>query len=672
MDTTSAIYNGNAPSSSISSVLQEHRVFPPPTDFSSRAYVKSLEELRALQEKAAADPVRFWEEQAGALSWFKKWDVALQWRYPFAEWFVGGTINASFNALDRHLSSWRRNKAALIWEGEPGEQRTLTYQTLHGEVSRFANVLKSLNVRKGDVVAIYMGMTPESVIAMLACARIGATHNVVFGGFSAEALRDRINDSKAVCVVTQDGAFRRGVFTPLKPAVDAALQQTPTVQNVVVFKRYADSDVAMEIGRDHWWHERMQAVPNVCPPEELDSEHPLFILYTSGSTGKPKGIKHTTGGYLTQVAYTYKMVFDIRDEDIYFCTADIGWITGHSYVAYGPLMHGATVFMYEGVPTHPAPNRFWDMIERHRISIFYTAPTAIRAFMKAGESHILKHDLSSLRLLGTVGEPINPEAWMWYHTYIGNKRCPIVDTWWQTETGAIMISPIPGATPTKPGTATTPLPGVLADVVRKDGTPCQANEGGYLVVKHPWPSMLRTVFGDDERYKKTYWDEFPETDERSAYYFTGDGARKDDDGYIWIMGRVDDVVNISGHRLGTAEVESALVSHPAVAEAAVVARPDEIKGSALVAFVTLKSSFNPKTVSMNDLKEELRAHVAKEIGHIAKPDDVRFSEALPKTRSGKIMRRLLRDIAAGNAVTGDTTTLEDFSTLEKLRAGDEE
>ncbi len=647
-------------------------MFPPTTDFSQRAYIKSLEELRALQEKAAADPVRFWEEQASALTWFKKWDTALNWQYPFAEWFVGGKINASYNALDRHLGSWKRNKAAIIWEGEPGEQRTLTYQSLYGEVCRCANVLKSLNVKKGDVVAIYMGMVPEAVIAMLACARIGATHNVVFGGFSAEALRDRINDSKAVCVITQDGAFRKGLFTPLKPAVDAAIAQTPTIQNVLVFKRYAASDVAMEIGRDHWWHERVQAVQNTCAAEELDAEHPLFILYTSGSTGKPKGIKHTTGGYLTQAAYTFKMVFDIRDDDIYFCTADIGWITGHSYVTYGPLMNGATMFMYEGVPTYPAPNRFWDMIERHNITIFYTAPTAIRAFMKSGESHILKHDLTSLRLLGTVGEPINPEAWMWYHAYIGNKRCPIVDTWWQTETGAIMVSPIPGATPTKPGTATMPIPGILADVVRKDGTPCEANEGGYLVVKHPWPSMLRTVFGDDERYKKTYWEDFPETAERRGYYFTGDGARKDNDGYIWIMGRVDDVVNISGHRLGTAEVESALVAHPAVAEAAVVARPDEIKGSALVAFVTLKTSFDAGSVPVQELKEELRNHVAKEIGAIAKPDDVRFSDSLPKTRSGKIMRRLLREIASGNAVTGDTTTLEDFSVLEKLRTGDEE
>jgi acetyl-CoA synthetase len=672
MDTTTAVYgNGNA-QNSISSVLQEHRVFPPPPEFSAKAHITSAAELDALCDKAEQDPVAFWEQQANALTWFKKWDTALEWKYPFAKWFTGGKINASYNCLDRHLNSWKRNKAALIWEGEPGEVRTLTYQTLHGEVSRFANVLKSFGIKKGDVVAIYMGMVPEAVVAMLACARIGATHNVVFGGFSAEALRDRVNDSKAVCVITQDGAYRKGVFTPLKPAVDAAVTQTPTVENVVVFRRAPNEETHMVIGRDHWWHERAQAVGNVCPPEELDSEHPLFILYTSGSTGKPKGILHTTGGYLTQAAYTTNLVFDMRDDDLYFCTADIGWVTGHSYVTYGPLMNGATLLMYEGVPTYPAPDRLWDMIERHRVTIFYTAPTAIRAFMKSGESYVLKHDLSSLRLLGTVGEPINPEAWMWYHTNIGGKRCPIVDTWWQTETGAMMISPVPGATPTKPGTATKPLPGILADVVNKDGSPCGANEGGYLVVKHPWPSMLRTVFGDDERYKKTYWEEFPETAERRGYYFTGDGARKDEDGYIWIMGRVDDVVNVSGHRLGTAEVESALVSHPAVAEAAVVARPDDIKGSALVAFVTLKTATDASKSGLAELKEELRNHVAKEIGHIAKPDEIRLSDSLPKTRSGKIMRRLLREVASGNAVTGDTTTLEDFSVLEKLRAGDDE
>lgn len=662
----------DSPSSDqISSVLNETRIFPPPDNFSAKARITSMSALQELRASADADVVGFWETQARELHWFQEWKTPLVWNFPFARWFEGGTINASFNCLDRHLDSWRRNKAALIWEGEPGEQRTLTYQALHYEVCRFANVLKSLGIKKGDVVGIYMGMVPEAVIAMLACARIGATHNVVFGGFSSEALRDRMNDSKAVCVITQDGAFRRGIFTALKPAVDNALQHVPTVQNVVVYCRNPQAETPMTIGRDHWWHERIAAVHAQCPAEQLDSEHPLFILYTSGSTGKPKGILHTTGGYLTQAAYTTKLVFDMRDDDLYFCTADIGWITGHSYVTYGPLMNGSTLLMYEGVPNYPGPDRFWDLIERHRVTIFYTAPTAIRSFMKAGESYVLKHDLSSLRLLGTVGEPINPEAWIWYHTYVGNKRCPIVDTWWQTETGTIMITPVPGATPTKPGTATLPLPGLLADVVRKDGTPCKANEGGYLVVKHPWPSMLRTVFGDDERYRTTYWSEFPQTGDKPGFYFTGDGARKDDDGYIWIMGRVDDVVNVSGHRLGTAEVESALVAHRSVAEAAVVARPDDLKGSALVAFVTLKATVK-QDVSMNDLKEELRNHVAKEIGSIAKPDDIRFTEALPKTRSGKIMRRLLREIASGNAVTGDTTTLEDFSVLENLRHGDEE
>jgi len=653
----------------ISSMMNETRVFQPRPDFSKQAHVKSLDELQKLRADAERDIVGFWEEQARNLTWFKQWETPFQWKYPFARWFLGGKINASYNCIDRHLNSWRRNKAALMWEGEPGELRIVTYQELHTEVSKFANVLKSLGIRSGDVVGIYMGMVPEAVIAMLACARIGATHNVVFGGFSAEALRDRMNDSKAVCIITQDGVYRRGEFSPLKPAVDKALTEIPTVQNVIVFQREPNQETEMVIGRDHWWHQRMAAVQLRCDAEQLDSEHPLFILYTSGSTGKPKGILHTTGGYLTQAAYTYKMVFDIRDEDIYFCSADVGWITGHSYITYAPLMNGATVFMYEGVPNYPAPNRFWDMIERHKISILYTAPTAIRSFMKAGESHVIKHDLSSLRLLGTVGEPINPEAWIWYHAFIGGKRCPIVDTWWQTETGAIMVSPVPGATPTKPGTATMPLPGIMADVVRKDGTPCDANEGGYLVVKHPWPSMLRTVYGNEERYKNAYWAEFPETEDRIAYYFTGDGARKDEDGYIWIMGRVDDVVNVSGHRLGTAEVESALVSHPTVAEAAVVARPDELKGNALVAFVTLKLGVE---ANFAELKDQLRNHVATEIGPIAKPDDIRFSEALPKTRSGKIMRRLLREIAAGGSITGDTTTLEDFSVLDKLRSGDEE
>lgn len=654
----------------ISSFLSEERIFPPSSDFSSSAHVGSLPLLKRLIKKAENDPVAFWETQAAELAWFRPWKTALQWRAPFAKWFVGGKLNAAYNCVDRHVETWRRNKAAIVWEGEPGDTRTLTYQALYTEVCKFANVLLSLGVKKGDVVAIYMGMVPEAAIAMLACARIGATHNVVFGGFSADALRERINDSKAVCVLTQDAAYRRGTVVRLKDAVDIAIKKTPTVKNVVVYRR-TDEKISMKVGRDHWWHEYMNAVNAVCQPEKLDSEHPLFILYTSGSTGKPKGILHTTGGYLTQAAYTTKLVFDMKDDDLYFCTADIGWITGHSYVVYGPLALGATVFMYEGAPTYPQPDRFWDMIERHRISIFYTAPTAIRAFMKAGEQFPLKHDLSSLRLLGTVGEPINPEAWMWYHTFIGNKRCPIVDTWWQTETGTIMISPLPGATPTKPGTATLPLPGILIDVVDRDGHPCKKNEGGYVVVKHPWPSMLRTIAGDDARYKATYWSQYPQTKDRPAYYFPGDGARRDEHGYIWIMGRVDDVVNVSGHRLGTAEVESALVSHPRVAEAAVVARPDDIKGNALVAFVTLKASGAPRGEKLDVLKEELRAHVAKEIGALAKPDDVRLTDALPKTRSGKIMRRLLREVAAGGKVTGDTTTLEDFSVLESLRADEE-
>jgi acetyl-CoA synthetase len=654
---------------SISSVLQENRIFPPSNEFRKNALIQNEQEYKNLCREAEKDPVAFWEKQASELDWFTKWRTALKWNYPFAEWFTGGKINASYNCLDRHLGTWRRNKAALIWEGEPGEIRTLTYQQLYTEVCQFANVLKSMGIGKGDIVAIYMGMVPEAVIAMLACARIGAAHNVVFGGFSADSLRDRINDSKAVCLITQDGAYRRGTIVPLKPAADAALAQCPTVQNVIVLRRTAQ-EISMQIGRDHWWHEYMKAVTADCPAESLSSEHPMFILYTSGSTGKPKGILHTTGGYLTQAHYTSKIVFDLKDNDLYFCTADIGWITGHSYIVYGPLSNGASILMYEGAPNHPEPDRFWSMIERHKVTIFYTAPTAIRAFMRWGENYPLKHDLSSLRLLGTVGEPINPEAWMWYRAVIGKNKCPIVDTWWQTETGAIMIAPIPGAVPTKPGTATLPIPGILADVVHKDGTPCKANEGGFLVIKHPWPSMLRTIYGDKNRYKSAYWTDFPPSETIPGYYFTGDGARKDQDGYFWIMGRVDDVVNVSGHRLGTAEVESALVSHKLVAESAVVARPDDLKGNALVAFVTLKSSVQP--AQMEQLKEELRNHVGREIGHIAKPDEIRFTEALPKTRSGKIMRRLLREIVSNGTISGDTTTLEDFSVLEKLRNTDEE
>jgi acetyl-CoA synthetase len=644
----------------IDSVLHEERVFPPPESFSKQAHIKSLEELENLRAEAAADPEAFWARMAEELHWFKKWDTVLKWDPPHAEWFGGGKINISYNCLDRHLTTWRRNKAALIWEGETGETRTFTYQQLHTEVSKFANVLKHANIKRGDRVALYMPLIPELAIAMLACARIGATHSVVFGGFSSSALVDRINDAECKLVVTADGGWRRGSEVKLKAAVDEALKSTPSVRACIVVRR-TGTPQHMEPERDFWWHELMETVETSCDAEELDSEHPLYILYTSGTTGKPKGILHTTAGYLLQVHLTTKWVFDLRDEDVYWCTADIGWVTGHSYVVYGPLSNGATVLMYEGAPNFPEADRFWAMIERHRVNVFYTAPTAIRAFIKWGEQWPLKHDLSSLRLLGTVGEPINPEAWMWYREVIGKQRCPIVDTWWQTETGAIMITPIPGATPTKPGSGTKPFPGIEADVMTRDGRPVGANEGGYLVIKRPWPSMLRTIWGDDERYKQQYWAQI------EGIYFAGDGARRDSDGYFWIMGRIDDVINVSGHRLGTAEIESALVSHNAVAEAAVVARPDEVKGSSIVAFVTLEGSHN----ASDALNQELRAHVVKEIGALARPDDIRFTDALPKTRSGKIMRRLLREIATSGSVAGDVTTLEDFSVLEKLRAEEE-
>ncbi|MEO6655486.1 MAG: acetate--CoA ligase [Pyrinomonadaceae bacterium] len=645
---------------SIESILNEHRLFPPPPEFAKNAHVNSFDEYERLYAEAAADPAAFWAKQADELDWFRKWDAVLEWNLPHAKWFIGGELNISHNCHDRHLTTWRKNKAAFIWEGEPGEVRTLTYLQLHREVCRFANALKKLGVEKSDRVALYMPLVPELAIAMLACARIGATHTVIFGGFSADAIRDRVNDCGVKLIVTADGGYRRGAEIRLKEIVDEAVVQCPGVENVIVYRR-TGSKVEMKPGRDHWWHELAETVSAACPAEPLDSEHPLYILYTSGTTGKPKGILHTTGGYLTQTAYTAKLVFDLKDEDVYWCTADIGWVTGHSYVVYGPLANGATVFMYEGAPNFPDRDRFWDMIERHRVTIFYTAPTAIRAFIKWGEQYPLRHDLSSLRLLGTVGEPINPEAWMWYHEIIGKAKCPIIDTWWQTETGSIMISPLPGATPTTPGTATRPIPGILLDVVTKEGISVGTNEGGYLVATHPWPSMLRTLWGDDERYKQAYWSEIP------GFYFAGDGARRDEHGYYWIMGRVDDVINVSGHRLGTAEIESALVSHEAVAEAAVVDRPDDIKGQAISAFVTLEGG----RTGGDELKNELRAHVAKEIGSLAKPDDIRFTDALPKTRSGKIMRRLLREIAAGNKVAGDVTTLEDLSVLEKLREGEE-
>ncbi len=643
-------------STDIQSTLHEHRVFDPPPEFSSKAYIRSMADYERLYDEADRDPESFWARIASELDWFEPWNKVLEWDVPWAKWFVGGKLNLSHNCLDRHVATWRKNKAALIWEGEPGEIRTLTYQQLLSEVSRCANVLKSFGVKKGDRVAIYMGMSPELAIAMLACARIGAPHTVIFGGFAAHALVDRINDAGCCFVITQDGTLRRGTEIPLKPTVDEALARCPTVQNVLVFKR-TGTQQQMIPGRDHWWHERMSIVSDECLPEPLDSEHPLYLLYTSGTTGKPKGILHTTGGYSVATYISAKWVFDLRDDDIFWCTADIGWVTGHSYVVYGPLQNGATVVMYEGGPTYPQPDRFWQMIERHKVTIFYTAPTAIRAFMRLGEHWPAQHAMKSLRLLGSVGEPINPEAWMWYRSIIGRDRCPIIDTWWQTETGAMMITPIPGATPTKPGSCTKPLPGIKVEVVTREGKPAPAGSGGYLVIRKPWPSMLRTIYGDPKRYEEQYWSQIP------GSYFTGDGARQDEDGYIWVMGRVDDVINVSGHRLSTMEVESALVAHPHVAEAAVVSRPDEIKGSAIVAFVTLQIGNEPT----ESLKTELRNWVAREIGSLAKPDDIRFTDLLPKTRSGKIMRRLLRELAAGGEVKGDVTTLEDLSVLAKLR-----
>jgi acetyl-CoA synthetase len=580
----------------------------------------------------------------------------LQWRLPHAKWFLGGQLNVAENCLDRHLGTARENKAALIFEGEPGDVRTLTYKQLHREVCRFANVLTSLGLAKGDRVAIYMPMVPESAVAMLACARLGLIHTVIFGGFSSEAIKDRVNDCQAKLIITADGGFRRGKVVELKANVDRAVGSTPSVQHVIVLKR-TGTPVLMVHGRDRWWHELMTDAPAEHKARGFDSEHPLFILYTSGSTGKPKGVLHTTAGYLLGVAITTKYIFDLKETDVYWCTADIGWVTGHSYVVYGPLACGATVFMYEGAPNHPEYDRFWDIIDRHGVTIFYTAPTAIRAFMRWGDDYVKKHSLRSLRLLGSVGEPINPEAWMWYYTLIGKKRCPIVDTWWQTETGAIMVSPLPGITPLKPGSCTRPFFGVVPKVLDDQGREVPAGSGGKLFLTQPWPSMLRTLWGDDARFKKQYWSELP------GYYFAGDGARVDEDGYLWVVGRIDDVLNVSGHRIGTAEVESALVSHPSVAEAAVVGRPDDLKGQALVAFVTLKNGKLPDDA----LKEELRAHVGKEIGSLAKPDNIRFAAGLPKTRSGKIMRRILKEIAAGSEVKGDTTTLEDFTVITSLQ-----
>jgi acetyl-CoA synthetase len=641
-------------------LLKERRLYRPSSSFQKTAHIGSFSALQSLRQKAQKDPEGFWAKAAKELTWRKPWRKVLKWDPPFAQWFVGGKINASENCLDCHLWGPRKNKAAIIWEGEPGETRTLTYQQLYDEVSRFANVLKGLGIAPADRVAIYMPMVPEAIVAMLACARIGATHSVVFAGFSAESLRDRINDAKARIVITADGSFRRGAVLKLKEAVDEALKGAPGVERVVVLRR-TGSEVSWTQGRDLWWHELVSKASASCTAEALDSEHPLFILYTSGSTGRPKGVLHTTGGYLTQVALTCKWIFDLKDEDVYWCTADIGWVTGHSYIVYGPLANGATVFLYEGAPLHPQPDRLWSMVEKHRVNIFYTAPTAIRTFMRLGADWPARHDLSSLRLLGTVGEPINPQAWQWYHETIGRGRCPIVDTWWQTETGGVMITPLPGATPTKPGSATLPFPGIEAEVVDKAGRPVPPGAGGYLVIRRPWPGMLRTIYGDPERYKSQYFSQV------QGSYFTGDGARQDKDGYFWILGRIDDVLNVSGHRLSTMEIESALVSHPAVAEAAVVGRPDEIQGQAIMAFVTLAKHSQPSP----ELKEELCLHVGKAIGAIAKLAEIRFSDSLPKTRSGKIMRRLLREIAAGQGVRGDVTTLEDLSVLSKLQSDEQ-
>jgi len=644
----------------LDSTLREDRVFPPPPEFSAHAHIKSLEEYETLYKQSIEDPEAFWAGVAKELHWFKPWDKVLEWNLPSAKWFVGGKLNLSYNCVDRHALSQRANKTALIWEGEPGEVRRLTYAELHVEVQKFANALKSLGIKKGDRVAVYMGMTPELAIALLACARIGAVHSVIFGGFAANAIADRVNDSSCVAILTQDTSYRRGNEIQLKRTVDEALPACPTVEHVIVYRR-TGSPVNMVEGRDRWWHDLVANAPAECPAEPLDSEDPLYILYTSGTTGKPKGLVHTTGGYAVQTYLTSKYVFDLQDHDVYWCTADIGWVTGHSYVVYGPLQNGATVLMYEGAPNHPDFSRFWKIVDDHRVTIFYTAPTAIRAFIKWGSEHVEKHSLASLRLLGTVGEPINPEAWMWYREKIGHNRCPIVDTWWQTETGAIMIAPIPGAVPTKPGSATRPFFGIQPDVVTREGEPVPAGHGGLLVVRKPWPSMARTVYGDPERYQKTYWSDVP------GCYFTGDGARKDADGYFWLMGRVDDVINVSGHRLGTMEVESALVAHPKVAEAAVVGRPDELKGQAISAFVSLESGNRPS----EELKDELRKWVSKEIGSLARPDDIRFTEQLPKTRSGKIMRRLLRELATHGEIKGDTTTLEDFTVIAKLREAEE-
>ncbi len=652
------------PDQNLQSSLRENRIFAPSAEFSAHAHVQSFAEYQQMYARSVADPEAFWAEAARELDWFSPWTRVLDWKLPEAKWFVGGRLNLCHNCVDRHATGARAEKTALLWVGEPADEvRRISYRELHEQVQRAASALRSLGIQKGDRVAIYMGMTPELAIALLACARIGAVHSVIFGGFAASAIADRVNDAQCVAILTQDGSWRRGNEIPLKATVDQALAQTPSVRHVVVLRR-TGAAIPMQDGRDHWWHELLAAAHPVCAAEPMDAEDPLYILYTSGTTGKPKGLVHTTGGYGVQTYLTTKYVFDLREDDVYWCTADIGWVTGHSYVVYGPLANGATVVMYEGAPNYPNFSRFWQLIEEHRVTIFYTAPTAIRAFMQWGNEHVERHDLSSLRLLGTVGEPINPEAWMWYREKIGGGRCPIVDTWWQTETGGIMVAPVPGAVPAKPGSATLPFFGIEPDVVDRSGKTVPAGSGGLLVVRRPWPSMARTVYGDAERYEKTYWSDVP------GCYFTGDGARRDADGYLWLMGRVDDVINVSGHRLGTMEVESALVAHPKVTEAAVVGRPDELKGQAIVAFVTL-DAVTAQGESLHDLKDELKRWVTQEIGALARPEEIRFTQVLPKTRSGKIMRRLLRELATTGHISGDTTTLEDFSALAKLRENEE-
>jgi acetyl-CoA synthetase len=642
----------------LEALLEERRIYPPSEEFRQQANWSDP----AIYERARKDPEAFWAAEAESLDWIKRWDKVLEWKAPWAKWFVGGKLNVTHNCVDRHAASSRRNKAAIIWEGEPGDSRVLTFEMLQREVNKCANALKSLGVKKGDRVAIYMGMTPELPIALLACAKIGAPHSVVFGGFSAESLRERINDAQAKVLMTADGAWRRGNVVPLKANADEALKGTPSITKVIVLRRIGDkASCRMESGRDLWWHELVDRASDRCEAETMDSEDILYILYTSGTTGKPKGVVHTSAGYLLGTSLTHRAIFDVKENDIYWCTADIGWVTGHSYIVYGPLANGTTSLIYEGSPDYPDRGRFWEIVAKYGVNIFYTAPTAIRTFMRWGKEWPEKYDLSSLRVLGTVGEPINPEAWVWYHKHIGHEHCPIVDTWWQTETGMIMISPLPGLTATKPGSATRPFPGIEAEVLDEKGQPVGPGGGGYLVLTRPWPAMFRTIYGDPERYEKQYWSKYP------GKYFTGDGAKLDQDGYFWLLGRVDDVMNVSGHRISTFEVESALVDHPSVAEAAVIGKAHEVKGQGIAGFVTLKENVKPS----DELKKELREHVAKKIGALARPDDIFFTSELPKTRSAKIMRRLLRDIAEGR-VLGDTTTLADPGVVAKLKQQYEE